>query len=131
MTYKIKNKTNSKLLAEKAKVADNFFLRLKGLMFDRSLPEVSALIFYRAPSIHTFFMRFAIDLVFLNKSMKVIRIVEALKPWRMILCPGAYVTIELPAHKSSQISLQTGDNLELEAVEKAPRKGVDPFYPKA
>lgn len=82
-------------------------------MFDKSLPEGSALIFYHAPSIHTFFMRFPIDLVFLDKSMKVIRVVEALKPWRMAFCGRAYITLELPARKSSQISLRIGDILEL------------------
>jgi hypothetical protein len=113
MICSIRNKSKESLIAKKAKVADNFFLRLAGLMFRKSIDYDTALIFYHAPSIHTFFMRFPIDVVFLDKDMRVVKVVLALKPARIVFCPKAAVTIELAPYKTSKNPIETGDILEL------------------
>ncbi|MCF7873594.1 MAG: DUF192 domain-containing protein [Candidatus Omnitrophica bacterium] len=113
MFYKIVNKTKNVEIACFAKIASGFYLRLLGLMFKNNLPEDQALIFYQAPSIHTFFMRFPIDIIFLDRQMKVKRIVNSLSPWRVVFCKGAYVTIELPVGKAKQNNISLGDKIEL------------------
>ena len=107
------NKSKGCLIASKALVADNFFLRLRGLMFRKSMDEEEALIFYHAPSIHTFFMRFPIEVVFLNQKMQVVVIYEELEPRRIVFSTSASIAVELPAHKTSDKTLEVGDILEL------------------
>ena len=66
-------------------VAKTFFNRFKGLMF---MPQESfcvVLLIQKCSSIHTFFMRFCIDVVFLDKTYKVLMVVKNLKPWRMVV----------------------------------------------
>jgi uncharacterized membrane protein (UPF0127 family) len=71
-----------------------------------------ALIFYSAESIHMFFMKFPIDVVFLDKNMRVIKIRPVLKPWCMTACLASSITIELPSHKASETNTTVGDILE-------------------
>lgn len=104
---------NGAVIVKKALLADTFLLRLIGLTFRKSMPEDEALIFYKAPAIHTFFMFFAFDLVFLDKQNKIIRICEAIRPNRQVFCRGAAVTIEFAAGTVAKKSLKIGDVLEL------------------
>ena len=96
-----------------ARVADNFLLRLVGLMGRKSISEQEAVIFYSAPSIHTFFMRFAFDLVFLDKNRKVVRICQAIKPWKLVFCSQAVTTIEFSPGTVIRSSLKVGDFLSI------------------
>ena len=111
--YNLFNKSKKRSLALEAQIADNFFLRLKGLMFRKTIVPEAALIFYHTSSIHTFFMRFPLDVVFVNKKMRVIKLYKALKPGRVVFCFSAYLSVELPPGKISQKSLEIGDILEL------------------
>ena len=111
--YDLFNKSKNCLIASKALVADSFFLRLKGLMFRKSIDEEEALIFYHTPSIHTFFMRFPIEVVFLNQKMQVVEIYEELGPKRVVFSTSASIAVELPARKTSEETLEIGDILEL------------------
>ena len=111
--YKIINKTSGSVLSSKALVAKTFLQRLKGLMFREGMEKEEALMFYGTGSIHTCFMKFPIDLVFLNKNNEVIRVCEALKPWRSVNCPSTHLTIELPPHRTREIPVKLGDILEL------------------
>ncbi|MDD4955736.1 MAG: DUF192 domain-containing protein, partial [Candidatus Omnitrophica bacterium] len=63
-------------------------------------------------SIHMFFMRFAIDVLYLDKDNKVLKVKHSLKPWRMSSCMAAKATIELPAGKARETSTEAGDTLE-------------------
>lgn len=113
MIYNITNATKGAQLASSAKVASNFFSRLFGLMLKKNIGDEEALIFYQAPSIHTFFMRFPIDILFLGRQMKVKRIVYALRPWRLSVCRGADTTIELSSGKIRQTKVEVGDQIEI------------------
>lgn len=110
---KIFNQSKGVTIASSAKVASGFFSRLVGLMFRRGIKKEEAFVFYRAGSIHTFFMLFPIDLIFLDRQMKVKRLVNNLVPWRTVFCKNAYVTIELVAGKISQSGTVLGDRLEI------------------
>ena len=111
--YNLFNKSKNCLIASKALVADNFLLRLRGLMFRKNMDEEEALIFYHTPSVHTFFMRFPIEVVFLNRKMQVVKIFEELGPGRIIFSISASIAVELPARKTSDKTLEIGDILEL------------------
>ncbi|MCM8786526.1 MAG: DUF192 domain-containing protein [Candidatus Omnitrophica bacterium] len=111
MYYKIVNKTKNLVVAKKAIVANNFFKRLKGYMFQKNISDDDALIFYNTPSIHMFFMYFPLDIVFLDDKYKVIKIYTNLKPWRLANCFGSKITIELPAGKTIKIPIEEYDIL--------------------
>ena len=113
MLHEIINQTKGIVVSHRAKAADNFFKRLIGLMFKKSLDKDEALIFKGAPSIHTFFMRFPIDVVFLDREMRVIRICKELKPWRGVFCKDSFLTLEFPPLKVSEDTLRLGDFLKL------------------
>jgi len=78
------NNTTKSIVVENILPARSFWKKLVGLMGRKDLPLDTAMFFEGdCPSVHTCFMKFPIDVVFLDKKMKVIRIVENLKPWRM------------------------------------------------
>lgn len=64
-------------------VADKVLDRMVGLMFSKSLGESDGLLIKRCNSIHTFFMRYPIDLLFLSDEKKIVKIIRNLRPWRM------------------------------------------------
>ena len=108
-----------RVVAEKLEVADDAWSRMKGLQLRRSLTPGAGLLLVPCASVHTFFMRFAIDVVLLNRRGYVLAIDRAVKPWRFVLpVPGAYATLELPAGSAE---FQVGDVL---CLESGPR---DPF----
>lgn len=113
MNFKLKNATKKTVISVKVSVAENFLSRLIGLMFKHNMDSEEALIFYNAPSIHTFFMNFPIDVVFLDREMEVIRLCAAVKPWQIVSCFNSAVTIELPPGKIAATSLEVGDRLQL------------------
>jgi uncharacterized membrane protein (UPF0127 family) len=69
-------------LGKNIKLANNIFSRMKGLMFDEKI-DGDGLLIRPCNSIHTFFMRFEIDVVFLNKDLKIVKIIRNMPPWRM------------------------------------------------
>ncbi|NQT90360.1 MAG: DUF192 domain-containing protein [Candidatus Omnitrophica bacterium] len=87
---------------DKMRKARGFWQRLRGLMFFKSYPYEGALLFDNCSAIHTFFMRFPIDVIFLNKEKVILKICHGLKPWRLCFCAGAYYVIETPAGSARQ-----------------------------
>jgi uncharacterized membrane protein (UPF0127 family) len=67
-----------------------------------------------APSVHMFFMRFPIDVVFLDRDRKVVRVVHGLRPWRVAGARRAVAALELPAGAAAEAGVQEGDVLSLE-----------------
>ena len=94
-------------------VADRPLARMRGLMGRRGLESGEGILLRPAPSIHTFFMRFAIDVLFLDADMRVLRVVEALRPWRARSCRGSRVVIEMPAGEAARRGVTVGERLEL------------------
>ncbi len=88
-------KSNQKVIAERVEVADTFFKRFKGLMGRKSIDDKAGMLFYGCSSIHSFFMRFTIDVVYLSKDFTVVG-VETIAPWRIgRIFKGARNVLEL------------------------------------
>lgn len=107
-------------------VAESPRARMKGLLGHRSLAQGEGLLIRPAPSIHTWFMRFSIDVVFLDWDMSVIGIVEELRPWRVASRRQARAVLELPAGEARRRGLRIGDQLRL--VEEGPDPRVPVIY---
>lgn len=96
----------------KIKIADNFILRLAGLMFKKRLPQSTGLLLAPCNSVHMCFMRFAIDVVYLDKDYKILKIVTNLKPWiGLSMCRKAWATLEMAAGEAERCSLAVGKKL--------------------
>jgi uncharacterized protein len=85
--------------------------RMKGLLGRRALSREEGLLLQPAGSVHTWFMRFPIDVVFLDRELRVLRVVEALRPWRVAAARGAKAVLELPAGAAARARLREGDVL--------------------
>lgn len=110
---KIVNITRDTLLADKAELADTFLKRLIGLLNRKSLAKGEALILEPANCIHSLFMRFTFDALFLDKSGRVVGIQPSMKPFRISrLYFNASVVIELPEHTLKLTHTQPGDTIE-------------------
>jgi uncharacterized membrane protein (UPF0127 family) len=99
-------------------VADSFLTRLRGLLGRKELPADEGLLLTRSWSVHTWFMQFPIDLVYLESDLSVLGIREAVKPWRMSGWRGARSVLELPTGACERLGLRPGDRLELAAYEE-------------
>jgi uncharacterized protein len=109
------NKTQHTVIAKHLTLANNPFSRLLGLMGKTSFPESSALQITPCNSIHSFFMRFEFDAVFIDKHQVVVHIVERMKPWRMsALVLKAHSVIELNPGVIAESNTTVGDHLAIE-----------------
>jgi len=116
---------DDQVVCESCEVADGPVTRLRGLMGRRELRRGEGLLLKPAPSIHTFFMRFPIDAVFLDAGMAVVAVKPGLVPWRMAGHRGARAVLELPAGEARRRGVRPGARLEL-AGEAAPRPSGEP-----
>ena len=108
------NLTRNCLLADRAKEANSFILRLVGLIGRKSLDKKEGLIILRTSSIHTFFMRFPIDVIFFNKEKMIIKVISNFKPYRVSsLVWNAYGVVELPSGVITETKTEKGDKIEI------------------
>lgn len=111
---KIYNSTQNNLIADDIKVAENFFTRSIGLLSKKSLSGNEGLIIKPCCSIHTFFMKFDIDVLFVNKQNKIIALYENVKPWRILpIHLRSYYVIELPSGSIMNKNIQKNDIVAL------------------
>jgi uncharacterized protein len=95
-------------------VADNPWRRFMGLMGRRELPAGAGLYLRPCSSIHMFFMRFPIDVAFIDNDHRVVRVYHGLRPWRMSrVVRRAKAAIELPSGTLAQAGVDVGDVLTL------------------
>lgn len=109
----ILNKSKNTVIAQNVFLADTFWTRMKGLLGRRELPAGEALVITKCRSIHMFFMRFAIDAIFVDKQNRVVGLVEGIRPFR--LSPvffRAYYVIELKAGVIAATKTSFHDQLE-------------------
>lgn len=95
----------------RARVAAAFAARFRGLMGVAALPPGTGLLLPRTSSVHTHFMRFPIDVVFLDDAGRVVGIRPALGPWRFAAAKGASSVLELAAGECARLGLVEGDVL--------------------
>jgi uncharacterized membrane protein (UPF0127 family)/CheY-like chemotaxis protein len=98
------------LVSQRCVLADDPFKRAKGLLGRSSLESDEGL-FVAASSIHTLFMRFPIDAVFLDGEMRIVRIIRGLRPWRFATCRDAHSVVALPAGESARLELSLGQRM--------------------
>jgi uncharacterized protein len=106
--------TKDKLLAARAEEARSFGARFMGLMGKRELPFGEGLHIVPCNGIHTFFMRIAIDALFLDRSLKVVKVFPSLPPWRATnVYFTAHSVLELPSGTVVASGTAEGDQLEV------------------
>jgi len=99
------------VVCEECLVAATPLTRMRGLLGRSSLPSGQAILLRPAASVHTFFMRFSIDVVFLDDELRVVHIAADLRPWRAAGKRGARAVLELPAGECERRGLRVGDQL--------------------
>ena len=95
-------------------MADTPWTRFRGLMGRRELVPGQGLLLRPSGSIHTCFMRFPIDVVFMDGELEVLRVARVVRPWRARLQRGAKAVLELAAGEADRVGLEPGDQLTLE-----------------
>jgi uncharacterized membrane protein (UPF0127 family) len=102
---------DGRVVCEHLLVASRPLRRMRGLLGRRGLAEGEGILLRPAGSIHTFFMRFAIDAVFLDRDLVVIGIEPALGPWRTAGRRGAKSVVELASGECERRGIEVGDAL--------------------
>ena len=110
-TKLIVNLTRGNVVCEQVVVADRARRRMRGLLGRRSLPPGEGMLLQPSPSIHTAFMRFPIDVVFMDRNLRVIKLVEHLPPWHTASAMEGRSTLELSAGEIVRRRVQVGDQL--------------------
>lgn len=109
---KVLRENDGAVVVEKCSRADTYATRSVGLLKHRTLPEEEGLLIVPCNSVHTFFMRFPIDVVFLDRHDKIITIYKDMKPWRISwIHLTAFSVLELASGVASSISLSKGQKL--------------------
>jgi uncharacterized membrane protein (UPF0127 family) len=114
------NTTRGVHVTECARIAENPWTRLVGLLADRSLEFGDGMWIVPCNSIHSFSMRFVFDAIFLDKDHRVVHLVREMKPWRaskMVL--SAHSVLEVPAGLIRQTATDLGDQFEMKRVKIA------------
>lgn len=97
------------------KIAATFGSRFMGLMFRKSLPEGSGLLLMPCSSIHMCFMRMALDIVYIDASLRVTGVEQGLRPWRLgRAAKGTKLVLELPAGTLERCRVSPGMKLTVE-----------------
>ena len=110
----ILNLTKQTVPARSAHYAAGFGERLSGLIGKRFSASLDGMVFDRCNAIHTFFMRYPIDVIFADEKYRVLKTVPAFPPWRPFLaCRNAFYVIELPAGTLESTATAVGDQLDL------------------
>jgi uncharacterized membrane protein (UPF0127 family)/CheY-like chemotaxis protein len=107
------NETRGTVVCEPAVIADHPLTRMRGLLGGRGLPTGEGLLLTPAPSIHTAFMRFVIDAVFLDSGLQVVKLAPHLRPWRAASARHARSVLELGDGEIARLDLEVGDRLAL------------------
>jgi uncharacterized membrane protein (UPF0127 family) len=102
---------NGDVVCDRGVVADSPVSRMRGLLGRSELRPGEGLLLRPASAIHTWFMRFPIDAVFLDRDWRVVGISDDVRPWRAASRRGAKAVLELPAGESSRRGLALGDQL--------------------
>ena len=111
---RVKNQTRTAVLAERADIADTSAKRRTGLLKHKGLGPGEGLWIVPSEGVHTFGMKFAIDVVFLNRQRKILKIRPNMGKARMSLSLRAHSVLELPAGTLEATGTQAGDQLEFE-----------------
>ncbi len=112
---KVINETQNEVIFEKGLLANNFFDRFRGLMARKRINDNEALCIVPCKGVHTFFMKFSIDVIHIDRNDNICYIEKNLKPWKMgkIVKTTSYV-IEMKAGRAERLNLKVKDKIILE-----------------
>ena len=110
---RVVNRTQGRVLAERAELANNYWTRFMGLMGRRELPSGTGLVLQPGGGIHMWFMRIPLDVLHVDKHDRVTHLLRGIKPWRFgPLFVGTKWAIELPVGAAN--GTQIGDQIDIE-----------------
>jgi uncharacterized protein len=116
-SYRVTNSTRDAVLAQRSAKATNPVTRGVGLIGRRGLPDGGGLIIQPCNSVVSFFMRFPIDVVFLDKDLRVIHMIHSMPLWRSSkIVRGSKLVIELPAGTLTNTKTSIGDAITIESL---------------
>jgi len=98
-------------VCERCEIADGFFTRGRGLLGRKRLLRGEGLLIKPTWSVHTWFMRFPVDVVFLDRQLRILRVRTHVRPWRAASRFGAHSALELSAGECDRLGLEVGDRL--------------------
>ena len=117
MKYRLRNLTRGTVLGEAIDVADTSEKRTTGLLKHTELRAGEGLWIVPCEGVHTFFMKFALDLLYIDRKHVVRKTVSNVPPWRLSMCLPAHSIVELPAGAIAPSDTRRGDQLVFEPVE--------------
>ena len=107
---------DGQVVCEQCHVADSPWPRMRGLLGRRGLESGEGLLLRPTGSVHTFFMRFPIDVVFLSREGEVLKVAQALPPWRTAGARRAKAALELAADEAERREIRVGTRLDLSVL---------------
>jgi hypothetical protein len=117
--YRVTNRTRQSELASRGEVASHGATRRKGLLGRMGLGAGEGLWIVPCEAVHTFGMKFAIDLVYLDRRNRVVKTRSAVVPGRISACLSAHSVLELPPGTVCATETRRGDEIEMAAVADA------------
>lgn len=128
-TVVVFNQTKQTELGRLVEVADTAATRKRGLLGRTGLDEGGGLWIIPSEAVHTFWMKFVLDLVFLDRSKQVTKVVHRLKAWRMAGSWRATSVVELPAGTAERTRTERGDQIEIRDSVHDPTAEAPPLPP--
>lgn len=119
----IRNQTKMVTIADSAQVASTSATRRKGLLGRQTFHQGEGLWIFPCESIHTCWMKFPIDVIYLDRKKKVRKIRTSVVPWRISICLLAHSVVELPAGTIDRTQTKPGDQLEMIDITQQPLSG--------
>jgi uncharacterized protein len=117
--FALENTRNGRIVADRLEPAFDSDTRRKGLLGRDFLAAGTGLVIAPSNSVHTFFMRFPIDVVFVRRDGSVIKVRHAVPAWRLTAAFGAFAVVELPAGTARKAELAPRDRLAVRALNQA------------
>lgn len=119
MQVALMNERTRQFVASSVEVAGTRNTRRRGLLGRDHLDETSAMLLAPCTGVHTVGMRFAIDVIFVDRQGYAVKVVRDLKPWRIALASRAHAVIEMPAGSLRWGQVLIGDRLYLTSASTA------------
>ena len=113
--FSVRNTDRGTVLVRRGRLADGLASRFFGLMGRKGVEDGGGLLITKSSSIHSFFMRFRFDAIFIDRENRVVKIIPAMRPWWVAFGgKGAKDVLELPAGVAASTNTQAGDTLAFE-----------------
>lgn len=108
------NGTKGNQLLTRVRLANGIWTRFRGLMLVGQLADGEGLLIDPCTSVHTMFMRIAIDVVFLDRANRVVKIAHDLKPYHFSVAKGSRRVLEISAGRARNLDIEVGDDLRFD-----------------